>query len=313
MAEDSRAALAAVKKQFEYLNHVKAELPRLREKLGEDLFQFDRLEARVNELDAQVRSLESFSLASIASSLSGRKQQKLMELKEELAPLTEKYSADIEALNALNEQVQRMEKELEKFYEIEKEYERACNVLAETVREQGGDLAGDLADIDDHFQQVKTEHRLLTKAIEAAEQTERHLDSITRSLGNAKKKMLYRSPLGAVGQVVHHVYTQKQTQGPIRLVAQGVERLKGCIDNLPLEEDIPINRELRRLSLSLAEIVSGLSAKNPTGHFFDMSFALPIRQYVREAQNHCTHLRDELQPQLEALEQQRRAVIESVA
>lgn len=311
MNDDPRANLAAVKEQLDHLTDLRAELPRLREKLGEGMFQFDRLEARVIELDSQVQSLESFSFAAIASSFTGGKQQKLDALKEELAPLTAKYRADIEPLERLNDQVRAMEHELEGFFEIEKQYRRACDVVAEEIRSQGGEAAQQLAEIEDHYRPVKAEHRTLTKAIEAAEQSEDHLDSMTHSLSSGKKKMLFRGSMGAIGIMAYGASTLRQTKGPIRLVRQGVERLKRHIDELALEDDIEINRDLRKLSISLAEIVSQLSQSMPAGYFCDMTVALPIKQDVRAALNHCTHLRNELQPQLDALKQQRRAIIES--
>jgi chromosome segregation ATPase len=311
MNGDARTNLATIHERLDHLTGVKAELPRLREKLGDDLFQFDKLEALVNELDAQVQSLESFSFTSLASSLKGNKQERLDALKEELVPLTQKYRTSIESLEALNEQVLTMERELEGFREVEKEYDRACDIAAEEIRSQGGEHASQLAEIDDHFQQIKAEHRAVTKAIEAAEQTEDHLNSMTHSLGSARSKMMYRSPLGAVGQLMHSTVTLQQTKGPSRLVRQGIERLKRHIDELSLEEDIEVNRELRKVSLSLAEMISQLSQNTPGGYFCDMSATLPIKQEVREALNHCSHLKKELTPQLEALEQQRRAIIES--
>lgn len=312
MNDDPRLKLVALGEQVTRMTEVKAELPRLREKLGDDVFKFDRLEARVNELDAQVRSLESFSFAGIASSLTGSKQQKLDAIEEELAPLAVKYRADIEALEALNAQVQAMEHELESFRDVEREHAQACDAVAEVLREEGGELAEQLARIEDHYEQIKSEHRALTKAMETAEQTEDHLDSMTRSLGKARTKMTtYRSPLGAIGQVAHEAFSHGTTKGPIRLVRQGVERLQRYIDALPLDEDIEINRELRQLSISLAETAVKLSESLPAGYFCDMGVTLPIKQDVRAVLNHCTCLRSELQPQLEALEQQRRAIIES--
>jgi len=311
MNDDTRTNLATVHERLDHLTMIKADLPRLREKLGDDLFQFDKLEARVNELDAQVQSLESFSFTNLASSLQGNKREKIDALKDELRPLTERYRANLTALEQLNEQVQSMGRELEGFRELEKEYDRACDAVAEEIRSQGGQRAESLAEIDDQFQQIKSEHRTLSKAIEAAQQTEHHLDSMTRSLVSGKKKLLFRGSMGALGMVAYGASTLQQTKGPIRLARQAIERLKRYIDELSLEDDIEVNRELRQLSISLAEIATQLSKSRPAGYFCDMTVTLPIRQEVRAALNHCTYLRKEFQPQLQALQQQRRALIES--
>jgi len=311
MNSDPRTKLVTVQHQLDHLTAVKAQLPPLREQLGEGLFQFDRLEARVNELDAQIRSLESVSFASIASTLTGTQRQKLETLQEEIAPLTQRYSAEIESLEALNEQVQAMEAELQDFRDIETEHAKLSDQVAERIMEEGGDTARQLAEIDADYQQIKAEHRTLGKAIDAAEQTEDHLDSMTRTLGKARTKMTtFRSPLGAVGQVAHQAFAHQQTKGPTRLVRQGVERLKRYLDELPLGDDTEINRELRQLSIALAEFATQLGGSLPAGFWCDMGVTLPIKQDVREALNHCTRLRNELQPQLEALQQQRQVVID---
>ncbi len=312
MNHDAQASLATIRNELDRVAGLRADLPRLREKLGDELFKFDKLEARVNELDEQVQSLEAFSFTSLASAIKGDKKEKLSALKEELLPLTEKYRSDLDVLEQLNDQVQSIEHEVEGFRQLEKGYQQACDAVAEEVLSTGGESAQQLAEIEDQYQQVKAEHRALTKAVEAAEQTENHLDSMTRSLGKARTKMTtYASPLGAIGQVAHQAYSHSKTKGPIRLVRQGVERLKRYIDELPLDEDIEINRDLRALSITLAETAAKLSENLPAGYFCDMGVTLPIKQDVRLALSHCERLKKELNPKLEALEQQRRTIIES--
>lgn len=165
----------------------------IRAKLAVIYKRRQELKIRLDELDKirikeqqDVDNLEKFSLASILSSITGNKVEKLEKERDEAYAAALKYETALKEFNAVCDNITYYENELEKIGKAEEEYEAVINEKFTQLKQSGHPKADEIMRLDRLVGRMQNEIKEIDEALAIGTKAKSSAERITAELENAE-------------------------------------------------------------------------------------------------------------------------------
>lgn len=302
--------IAQAKAQVERERELRAALAPRRERLTEQTYLVRRIETCLGEIDARLRSLESFGLGSLVESLFGAKQKKIDDNRAQLAEFESQFSEANTQLEELERGVAAMEAELTELEPAKAALAAAYDEKAKAMVESGSPDADKFRRIEQEFSNARALVTRVERTAESGRQLLKHLETLDRTVRNAKSnRRMAGAAMGAVGAIVKSAVASTGPKAVVRFVQDSLQRFTTELAALPLS-DHPDDADLFRIRNELESYQARLAADIGGISGWDQIDTLPAQQETRAALSHLKTMAAELRKTVEAIEQQRAAVLE---
>lgn len=313
MLEQVNTHLREAKQRRDESLAIRSQLPRQREELSREMYRLRSLEARLEDMQAYIDKLGSVSLAALASSLLGRKEQQLAECHEQLAALQKGVEECAAIVAGLSDQIGKSEASLNDADDIDREVEALLAHKQDLVMETGGTIGEALREVVENLECAKTYHHGLDIAVQVGNHLTDRLHSLTRSVGRARNKGISPSAGGAfLATAVTAVMRNSSAKPAVQRVIDGLERFQNAVTELELNEDDPRDARL----LSLVDVVAGFAAEvksqGASGAVADSSHIGPMHDALQEAIGHLKDISAEVSDQIKSLEAEKQSLLSQV-
>lgn len=309
MFEELDAKLDQAKQQVATEQELRASLPARREDLLREAYQLQDLENALAEINREIHKLDSLSLAGLMCAISGQKQLKLAEKREEAATLQDEYDEHVTKVTSLEQELRTIEHALAESEDAQQDYQSLCAEKERLIIDKGGDEADHLSDLAARIEQAKAEQKKVKKAVQTGEHLLERLFSMTRAAGRARGKGVASIQVGAIAATTVNAVTSQGARGSVNRAADGLDRFGQCLLDLDLTAGTHIDLELTRIGATLNEFRGDLSV---TGAVCKSSAAAPAVEAVQEAIGFAEEKSREITQQIAEMEDERRAFIERV-
>jgi len=301
--------LAEAHRRVNREQELRGALPGLEEQLKAELYALSQLELAMESLTQELRSLESFSLAGLAASLLGGKEQKIAERQEQLAELNAEHEKCNAAIHALQQESSRLQGELTELSDARQFLDSLLSDRQSAYLDAGGEKAERLSRILDGIEDLHESHRRIDRAIEAGRHLLERLHSMTLATGRTRQRAMQSHQVGAIGALLVNSVTRYTAKGSVDRAQDGVQRFCDAVGQLSFDEQDPIDGEIVRLSAVVSELHSDLVG----GSAYGEGAAGPLLDAAIELVGHLEEKRDRQAGPMSTLEADRRAVLESSA
>lgn len=288
-------------------DQLRDELPQTREALGQAKYRLDLAEFSLAKVHDEVEMYSALTLGSFVDTILGSRDRKLKQCKEEAAELQARHDELAAAVETLQCEVVEIEQRLIELETIDRKYDNLVGKKRQALLESGDQEARKLAEVCGEYDKIKEARRAVLHALETGDSLVEHLHTMSRTLGRARSKLIYRSSLGVLGMVAHAAYTRRGTKVPTGNVRNTLQRFARQIGEVPPSDNEELEAEIRRLAAVLEDTANDVS----TGFARNPNTTLPIFEVATAAVGMLKHRLDEIQPKYEALQQQQRDLIAS--
>ncbi|MEK6797997.1 MAG: hypothetical protein AABZ12_03450 [Planctomycetota bacterium] len=294
MRDDLKARLYDATQRYETWQRLRAELPGSHERCSSQMYQFNRLEAALEQAQQEVHRLESFSISGLMDSLLGRKEAKLSAERERLSTLQAECDEAGQAVGDLDTEVRRMEEQLKALQDAETGFQTVCDEAERCILDAGGPECDPLRTVVEQFQTLMERQRRLKRGMDCGKQVLDKLNTLSRTVSQAKGKMAAKGQMGAIPGLVHDVVASAAPRSVVKQVQSGLQRFAECINEADDGGDEPDDVDLRRLGTAVVAAQAQLEGFHPiTTEASDLA---RIKQDVSTAISH-------LKPKLKAADE----------
>jgi len=302
--------IAKFKAQVERERELRAALAPRRERLTEQIYLVRRIETCLDEIDARLRSLESFGLGSLVESLFGAKQKKIDDNRAQLAEFETQHSEASTQLEDLERGVAEIESELASLENAQSALAVAYDEKAKSVLAGDGAIADELRRIEQEWTDARTLVSRVERTAESGRQLLKHLETLDRTVRNAKSnRRMAGAGLGVVGAIVKSAVASTGPKAVVRFVQDSLQRFTTELSALPLSDN-PDDQDLFRIRNELEAYQARLATDLAALSGWDQIATVPAQQETRAALSHLKTMAAELHKTVEAIEQQRAAILE---
>ena len=154
-----------------------------KDELGKKLVELDKIRLKEQE---DVDNLEKFSFASLISSLKGDKVERLEKEKDEAYAAYVKYEAALKEYNAINDNIEYYQNELEKIGNSKHEYEQLINEKFTYLKESGNPQAEEIMRLDELVGRMAKEIREIDEALIAGDKVKEAIEVVVADLEEAE-------------------------------------------------------------------------------------------------------------------------------
>lgn len=295
--------------RWETLRDAAAKLPIAREELARRQFELSRIEADIADAEERLNALQSFSLTSILESIGGQKQRKLDEVRDVLTALDGTIRAAQRSVDEIAEQVRELEQSIHDLDGAEVEFRVSCEAEVERRIAAGGTEAQRLTEIAERVAGLRTSSRAVRKAEESGRQLLRHLESLDRSVRNARGNRRMSTALaGPVGGIIKNAVASIAPHSATRYVADGLKRFCAELGELPLG-DHPDDADLIRVRAELDAFRERLTTDHSGIMGWDQIATLAAETDVQKAASCLKSFLVDVEREVADLESQRLAIL----
>lgn len=303
--------LAQAAGQMDRVRDLRASLPSAREKLTEQTHLVNRLEACLEGVMRKLAELESFSLGGLLASMVGGKEKKIDDFRAQVAEYETQFTSAAQQLASLEQKVSEIEDELAQLGDPAKALSDLRDEKAASILARGDARADELRRLSDEWNNARAVSAKIEKSAEAGRQLLKHLESLDRAVRNAKgNRRLSGGGAGVVGKIITNAVAGMGPKSVLRFVHDGVRRFNAEVGEIPVT-DHPDEQDLMRIRAELQAFGERLSVEMSGLTSWDQIATLPVEQDVRAALHHLKSMSANLKPTLDALDQQRAALIDA--
>ena len=256
MYEQLNSQLNDAKEQLARHVQLKASLAPARERLTAEAHRVQRIENCLAEVERRIQSLESFTLQSLISSVTWKKEGELDHLRSERARLSPQIESGERSLLELEAAVREIESEMTSLNHAEEFYKSICNQKHEQILADNGEPAAPLHEIAAQLSTAKHERQLLRRSTSIAKSLIDRLRSMTKASGRAKKKMIHGGGIGALASAAINTAHQKAAGGAVDRAREGLREFVRSIETLGIVSTSERDAELVRLGTVLAHSIA---------------------------------------------------------
>lgn len=303
MYEQLNAQLAEAKVRLSRLAQLKASLIPARERLTKQAHVVKGIEDCLADVEDRIRSLESFTLKSLMSSLARKKEAKLDHLREVMLELMPQVEIGEQMLLEMEAGVKEIEAEIASLGNSEEMYKTLRDQKCAQILAESGEPAAQLHEIAAQINTAKNERQSLRKSIQIAKNLIERLRSMSKASGRAKKKMLKHGGLGAIVGVAANTVHRHAAEGVVHRAGDGLSELARSIENLKLLHGSERDGELARLGVMIGHSHADLGGVNTT--------ASSILDLICQATGLLQSKLDEVESMVASLETKRIELIEN--
>ncbi len=264
MYEQLNAQLAEARVRIDRLAKLKASLIPARERLINQAHIVKGIEDCLADVEDQIRSLESFTLKGLMSSLTWKKEAKLDHLREKMLELMPQVETGEQMLLEMETAVKEIVAEIASLGNSEETYKTLRNQKCEQILAESGEPAAYLHEIASQMNAAKNERQSLRKSLQIANSLIGRLRSMSKASGRAKKKMLKHGGLGAIVGVAANTVHRHAAEGVVHRAGDGLSELARSIENLKLLHGSERDAELARLGVMIGHSHADLSGVSTT-------------------------------------------------
>jgi len=301
--EQLNAQLAEARVRIDRLAKLKASLIPARERLINQAHIVKGIEDCLADVEDQIRSLESFTLKSLMSSLTWKKEAKLDLLREKMLELMPQVETGEQMLLGMESAVKEIEAEIASLGNSEETYKTLRNQKCEQILAESSEPAAQLHEIAAKMNAAKNERQSLRKSLQIANSLIGRLRSMSKASGRAKKKMLKHGGLGAIVGVAANTVHRHAAEGVVHRAGDGLSELARSIENLKLLHGSERDAELARLGVMIGHSHADLGGVSTT--------ASSILDLICLATGLLQSKLDEVESTVASLEAQRIELIEN--
>lgn len=156
------------------------------EELSKKISQRRELKTILDKERSDVEKLEGLSIATIFSTLLGKRYEKLEDEKEEYLLAKLKYEDSEDQINKLEEELEAIDKYLIEYGDIKSKYARLIIEKEELIIKEAGSLGIKLKDLILNIDELKIDLKEIREAVAAGEKSLRSLEEVREKLQSAK-------------------------------------------------------------------------------------------------------------------------------
>lgn len=263
MPNDLERQISDARQTIERREAVEARLAEAREDRTSAEYRLEALTTYVEQAEAVVQDLESSSIGTLLSTLTGSRERKVAAKQMELQSLQEKQQETIDQLNVLKSEVASLETELTNIANVAETYEALCRQRQSEVLAGGGASAAKLKELTADADRLSEIERQCKSAIESGETVVERIRAMAGAVGRAKNKMIMPSALGALGQVTLGAIAAKGADPAVKRVSEGLEQFHEKLQAIDCSANTDLDMEITRVTTDVEQScveISGTSA-----------------------------------------------------
>ena len=154
--------------------------------LKEEQHQCRRHEQVLAAERADVQQLEGFSLTGLFYSILGTKEERLERERQEHLAARLKHEACTAAVSEIQQEIERLQRELTAYTEAQDEYERLIEEKRQLIDSAADGRAEKLIDVSERLADLEADQKEIQEAVRAGETAERALRKVQRELQSAE-------------------------------------------------------------------------------------------------------------------------------
>jgi len=311
MLDEINARLRDARTKRDEQRLLRGSLPRLEEDLKREAYRLQSLEACLDDVETQVRKLESASLNALVASLMGNKEAQLAERKRELADFQQQLEACAAIVADLSQQIEQAQGDLDGADDAGAAYDALLEQKQTMIQDAGDEQAARLKDVLEQLDCAAGYRNGVDRTIHSCEHVTERIHSLTRSVGRARTKGINARAGGALLAVAVNTAMQGGTAKPaVKRVVEGLEALHADINKLEWRGDHPRDERVLELSSAVAGFATDVQSRGAMEMIWDSSCTGPMLDAVQELSGHLKDVSAEMTEQINSLEAERNAIVE---
>ena len=200
----------------------------------------ERLQAVMEQEQADVDRLEGHSLAAFFYQVVGKMDERLTKEREEAYTARVKYDAAARELNGLEEDLDRNRAELDSLLGCEEEYQRLLEEKAELLKKSGSAAGEELLRLEERLGWLTHQRRELEEAVMAGETALRTADSILSSLDSAQGWATWDVLGGGIISDMAKYSKLDEAQHKVENLQLQLQRFKTELADVTIETDMQV-------------------------------------------------------------------------
>lgn len=145
-----------------------------------------QLKKKLDKEDIDVEQLEGKSLAHIFHTVLGNLDEHLDKERQEALAAKLKYEQAVRDLEQVNYDISNLSSEIEEYKDCESTYRRLYAIKKEMLLQSNSNTAEQILNLTEQINQIKSNRKEISEAIEAGKEAERHLENAANSLSSAE-------------------------------------------------------------------------------------------------------------------------------
>ncbi len=310
MSDQTSTSLQEAKERLDEWRRRSAELPKLRDKLAGEEYRLGALEGCCEQIESEIAELDSATLAGFVAWLSGGKEKRLTERREESHALKQQCDECAANVEALVKEVEAMTGRIADMEGAKEAFEALWEQTEQQVLAAGGEAAHQLQQLVADSDAVEAQQRVLERTIQTGEHVLDRLHVMNKALGRARSKLTNFNPLGVIGAAATSAISRKGASAAISRVRQGLEQFAEHLGAVDLSEVSELDMDIIRLRAAIEgqqTEMGGAWASNP---LCDMSVTLPVMELVQTVIGHLKSKLDQKADRTADIESRRAKLIE---
>lgn len=277
---------------------LKGKLPQAQEQLTREDYQLRQVEHQLAAVEDRLHQLESFSLGGLISSLLGRKESEIGGLRERAERLRAEMESAAKALTAADDAVRQIEEQLKALGDPQQAMASLMRDVETQLLQEQGAGTGELADLNAQLAFSCGQRRELQKAVQVGKHLIERLHNMTNSLGRTQQKLIFGSPLGAVGNAALNAAAWHGMGAMVQRARDGFMEFGRCMKSLDLSEGAELDMEIAKVADNIEGLQANLAGDFDGKYFCDPAASRPFLDMVQTA---IGYLEDKLDRAAEAV------------
>ncbi len=302
--------LIGAKKRDEQQRSAQRKSVQTEDELKQQTYKMHYTELAIQQLDAEIKALNSLSVTSLICTLTGTKSEKLEQAVEHLQLARQEFNEHARTIVKLQSRFEQLSQLADQAADTRNQYDQLLLEKQQELLERTDETATRLKTIVDTLDHAGHQLRILDRCLETGEDVLNRLSSLNRAVSRARKKKLnVRSTMGL--GLVYNVAQQKAANPLVVRAREGIEELRQHIIELDLSANSPNDQEVAEKAPILEPLIIELHDHWIHTVVDDHSATHTIENEIRTVLNALDDKRDELREQAATIEKQRRQLVES--
>jgi DNA repair exonuclease SbcCD ATPase subunit len=260
MFEELNTQLSSAKEKLAMRRVLQETLVKTEDNLKQETHRLHVFGSHIEQIEDDIRTLESISLTGLVYALTGNKQPKLQEMRAEREAFLDESESCAKTVESVQRQLADLQQQVEALVHADDEYEKLLAEKEHAVTTSGDGQCNALAEITAERDEVRQQERNIAKTVEAAEDVINRLSSLDRAVNRARNKRIRPYGMMMGFATVYNTAQQKATTPLITRAREGIERLCTLIDAFSLDLDSATDQEIGKLASGIRMFTVELTA-----------------------------------------------------
>ncbi len=233
------------RENLEQRDHLRGERVRNQDSLTQEEYHLRRLQVALEAVEDDIDTLQRPTLTGLMHALFGGKEVKIREMQNEQAAIQTEFHDVERTLDSLYARAQQLEQELGGLSDVEQEFEDALATREQAILAGDDERAKKLAEVAGYAEWASEQSRTAKRALEAAENVAKRLQTMSRALSRARKNQIFvrGAPMVAAGWNTLKAHGAK---GHVSNVRDGLRRLHERLTDMDTGSDAHHDLEINR-------------------------------------------------------------------